>query len=92
MRKNGTVIRAYNLNWSTLQLVKEPIKGGTSIPFYIDNDANVKALGESWKGAGEGGDNVVFVTLGTGVGGGVIAEGNLIHGKIGTAASATGVV
>jgi glucokinase len=80
-RENGTVIGAYNLNWSKLKPVKELIEAGTGIPFYIDNDANAAALGESWKGAGEGGANVVFITLGTGVGGGVIAEGNLIHGR-----------
>ncbi|MDC3418030.1 ROK family glucokinase [Aquibacillus salsiterrae] len=76
----GTVIGAYNLNWKTLQQVKEQIEAGTSIPFYIDNDANVAALGEQWKGAGEGNANVVFITLGTGVGGGVVAEGKLVHG------------
>jgi len=84
-RKNGTVIGAYNLNWSTLQPVKELIEAGTGIPFYIDNDANVAALGERWKGAGEGGTDVVFITLGTGVGGGIVADGNLIHGKVGAA-------
>lgn len=84
-RNKGTVIGAYNLGWSTAQPVKELIESGTGIPFYIDNDANVAALGEAWKGAGEGGTNVVFVTLGTGVGGGVIAEGNLLHGKVGAA-------
>lgn len=76
----GTVIGAYNLNWRTVQPVKEQIEAGTGISFYIDNDANVAALGEQWKGAGEGSGNVVFVTLGTGVGGGIIAEGNLVHG------------
>ncbi len=78
--KKGTVIGAYNLGWKTLQPVKEQIEAGTGLPFFIDNDANVASLGERWKGAGEGEDNVVFMTLGTGVGGGVIVEGNLIHG------------
>lgn len=78
--RNGTVIGAYNLGWKTLQPVKELIEAGTGIPFFIDNDANVAALGERWLGAGEDGANVVFVTLGTGVGGGVVAEGKLIHG------------
>ncbi|MEH7418027.1 ROK family glucokinase [Neobacillus drentensis] len=82
-REKGTVIGAFNLNWSTLQPVKELIEAGTGIQFYIDNDANVAALGERWKGAGEDGTDVVFVTLGTGVGGGIIADGNLIHGKVG---------
>lgn len=78
--KQGTVIGAYNLNWRTLQPVKEQVEKGVGIPFCIDNDANVAALGEQWKGAGEGSCNVVFVTLGTGVGGGIVAEGRLIHG------------
>ncbi|WP_160719272.1 ROK family glucokinase [Bacillus sp. USDA818B3_A] len=82
-REQGTVIGAFNLNWSTLQQVKQQIEEGTGISFCIDNDANVAALGERWKGAGEDGADVVFVTLGTGVGGGIIAEGNLIHGKVG---------
>ncbi|MBU7591275.1 ROK family glucokinase [Metabacillus halosaccharovorans] len=80
----GTVIGAYNLNWSTLQPVKEMIEARTNIPFYIDNDANVAALGEQWKGAGEGDNNVTFITLGTGVGGGIIAEGKLVHGTAGS--------
>ncbi|HFU3861112.1 TPA: ROK family glucokinase [Streptococcus suis] len=76
----GTVIGAYNLNWKTLQLVKEQFETALSLPFFIDNDANVAALGEQWVGAGNNNPNVVFMTLGTGVGGGVIAAGNLIRG------------
>ncbi|MGX7394747.1 ROK family glucokinase [Carnobacterium mobile] len=83
--KNGTVIGAYNLNWKTLQPVKLLIEEGTGIPFAIDNDANVAALGERWKGAGENEDNMAFLTLGTGVGGGIVAEGNLLHGSVGAA-------
>lgn len=84
-RLEGTVIGAYNLGWSTLQPVKKLIEEGTQIPFYIDNDANVAALGEQWKGAGEGGTDVVFITLGTGVGGGIIADSRLLHGMKGAA-------
>lgn len=76
----GTVIGAYNLNWKTLQLVKEQFETELGLPFFIDNDANVAALGEQWVGAGENNPDVVFMTLGTGVGGGVIAAGNLIRG------------
>ena len=76
----GTVIGAYNLNWKTLQLVKEQFEAELGLPFFIDNDANVAALGEQWVGAGENNPDVVFMTLGTGVGGGVIASGNLIRG------------
>ncbi|MGX7419631.1 ROK family glucokinase [Carnobacterium gallinarum] len=84
-RELGTVIGAYNLNWSNLQFVKKQIEAETGIPFAIDNDANVAALGERWKGAGENGDDVTFITLGTGVGGGIIAEGKLLHGIVGAA-------
>lgn len=81
----GTVIGAYNLNWKTLQPVRELIEEGTGIRFALDNDANVAALGERWKGAGENDPNVVFMTLGTGVGGGIIMEGHLLHGVAGCA-------
>lgn len=83
--ENGTVIGAYNLNWKTLQLVREQIEHGTGIKFKLDNDANVAALGERWKGAGENDPNVIFMTLGTGIGGGIIMEGNLLHGIAGCA-------
>lgn len=81
-KKNGTVIGAFNLNWKTLQPVKELFEEGTGISFHIDNDANVAALGEQWVGAGNQEENVAFITLGTGVGGGFIADGQLIHGAL----------
>ncbi|MBP2623175.1 ROK family glucokinase [Streptococcus oricebi] len=84
-RFQGTVIGAYNLNWKSLQPVKEKMETALAIPFFIDNDANVAALGEQWVGAGENNPDVVFVTLGTGVGGGIIADGRLIHGVAGAA-------
>ncbi|TVP91222.1 ROK family glucokinase [Alkalibacterium sp.] len=84
-KENGTVIGAYNLNWKTLQPLRESIEGATGIPFFIDNDANVAALGEQWIGAGNNEPNVVFITLGTGVGGGVIMNGQLLHGAGGAA-------
>lgn len=82
---NGTVIGAYNLNWKTLQMVRQQIEEGTGIPFFIDNDANVAALGEAWRGAGESEPDVVFLTLGTGVGGGIIVDKKLVHGATGAA-------
>ena len=81
-REKGTVIGAYNLNWKTTQNVKEEIEQGTGMQFALDNDANVAALGERWKGAGNEGDDVAFITLGTGVGGGLISNGKLIHGVV----------
>ena len=53
------------------------------LPVITDNDANVAALGEMWKGSGDGADNVVFYTLGTGVGGGIVVNGQIISGFAG---------
>lgn len=78
-----TVTGAFNLNWSKTQEVGSMIEQAIGLPFAIDNDANVAALGERWVGAGENNPDVVFMTLGTGVGGGIIADGNLIHGVAG---------
>ncbi|MGK0551348.1 ROK family glucokinase [Enterococcus faecalis] len=83
--EKGTVIGAYNLNWTTTQSVKAQIESAIGIPFTLDNDANVAALGERWQGAGENNPDVVFVTLGTGVGGGIVAAGELLHGAVGCA-------
>ncbi|WP_017767300.1 ROK family glucokinase [Streptococcus agalactiae] len=82
-RTSKTVTGAFNLNWADAQEVGSVIEKEVGIPFFIDNDANVAALGERWVGAGANNPDVVFVTLGTGVGGGVIADGNLIHGVAG---------
>lgn len=83
--EKGTVIGAYNLGWSKEQNIREQFEEAFGRPFYIDNDANVAALGERWKGAGENAPDVIFVTLGTGVGGGIIAQGQLLHGVNGSA-------
>ncbi|WP_125711627.1 ROK family glucokinase [Companilactobacillus kedongensis] len=83
--KEGTIKGAYNLNWTDSVYPVRDIEEGTGIPVTIENDANVAALGERWKGAGNNADDVVFVTLGTGVGGGIIAGGNLLHGANGAA-------
>lgn len=82
-RAKKTVTGAFNLNWAHTEEVGSVIERELGIPFAIDNDANVAALGERWTGAGANNPDVVFVTLGTGVGGGVIADGNLIHGVAG---------
>lgn len=81
----ATVRGAFNLNWADVQEVGAPISEGVGLPFILDNDANVAALGERWVGAGENQPDVVFITLGTGVGGGIVAAGNLIHGVVGAA-------
>lgn len=81
--EEGTVKAAFNLNWAETHEVGKPIAEGVGLPFILDNDANVAALGERWVGAGENNPDVVFITLGTGVGGGIIAAGELIHGVAG---------
>lgn len=79
-REKGTVVGAYNLGWDIVQPVGATISANLNLPIMIDNDANSAALGEYWKGAGDKAKDVVFITLGTGVGGGVIANGKLVHG------------
>ncbi|WP_129045157.1 ROK family glucokinase [Companilactobacillus metriopterae] len=82
--EEGSVVGAYNLNWATKPVFPvRDISEGTGIPVVVENDANVAALGEKWMGAGNNADDVIFVTLGTGVGGGIIANGKLIHGTAG---------
>ncbi len=81
----ATVRGAFNLNWADVQEVGTPISEGVGLPFILDNDANVAALGERWVGAGDNQPDVVFITLGTGVGGGIVSAGNLIHGVVGAA-------
>ncbi|MBU7455884.1 ROK family glucokinase [Leuconostoc fallax] len=82
-RELGTVTGAYNLNWTKEQQVKTAIEAGTGFNLTIDNDANAAALGEAWRGAGNNDAEVSFITLGTGVGGGLVANGKLIHGTAG---------
>lgn len=86
-RQEGSVSGAFNLNWNENHKVfpVRDITEGTGIKTYLENDANVAALGERWLGAGNNSDNVVFVTLGTGVGGGVILNGKLVTGIAGGA-------
>lgn len=82
---NGILYNTVNLAWNDNYPLKEILEKETSLPVFIDNDANCAALGEMWKGAGNGAKDLVFVTLGTGVGGGVIANGNIVQGVSGAA-------
>lgn len=83
--ENGSVSVAVNLGWEKNFPLREQLSQETSLPVFVDNDANIAALGEMWKGAGEGAKNLLFVTLGTGVGGGVIVNGEIVHGINGAA-------
>jgi len=81
----GVVNKCVNLGWGVFN-ISETLTSLTGFPVKAGNDANVAALGEFWKGGGQGCDNMVFVTLGTGVGGGIVVEGNLLHGAHGSGA------
>ena len=81
----GIVNKCINLGWGVFNIA-EKLTALTGFPVKAGNDANVAALGEFWKGGGQGCDNMVFVTLGTGVGGGIVVEGNLLHGAHGSGA------
>ena len=81
----GIVNKCVNLGWGVFNIA-ETLSGLTGFPVKAGNDANVAALGEFWKGGGQGCSNMVFVTLGTGVGGGIVVEGNLLHGAHGSGA------
>ena len=76
---DGTVNKCINLGWGVFNIEKE-LSGLTGLPVKAGNDATVAALGECWKGGGQGCDNMVFATLGTGVGGGIVVGGSVIHG------------
>ncbi len=78
--ETGVILNAVNLGWEDNFPLKDLLEAETSLPAAIDNDANCAALGEMWKGAGNGAKDLVCITLGTGVGGGVIAGGNIVQG------------
>ena len=78
----GIVNGSANLGWNYKEVKKE-LEELTGMKAFIGNDANVAALGEMWKGGGAGEKNVIMVTLGTGVGGGVIINGKVLVGANG---------
>lgn len=79
---DGTVYKCVNLGWDIFNVETELYKK-TGLLVKAGNDANVAALGEMWQGGGKSYDSVVMITLGTGVGGGVIERGRLIAGNFG---------
>ncbi|MDG5788737.1 ROK family glucokinase [Evansella sp. AB-P1] len=80
----GFIYEAVNLGWKNYHL-KSEMEREIGIPTFVDNDANLAAAGEMWRGAGNGANNVLCVTLGTGVGGGIVAGGEIVHGQFGMA-------
>ncbi|MDB4908482.1 MAG: hypothetical protein JWO05_3266 [Gemmatimonadetes bacterium] len=79
-RERGLVLIAPNLGWRDFPL-RDRISGRLGLPATLDNDANCATVGEWWQGAARGGRNVVGITIGTGIGGGLIFDGRLFHGS-----------
>lgn len=83
--RDGTVNRCVNLGWGVCRPGDE-FTALTGMPCRMANDANIAAMGEYWLGGGAGHDSILLVTLGTGVGGGIIHHGHIITGSHGAAA------
>lgn len=84
VEKNGVVHQAVNLGWPEMNMKEELTTLLDGMRVEGGNDANVAALGEMWKGGGQGHKNLVAVTLGTGVGGGIIINGEIMTGATGS--------
>lgn len=80
----GIAVYSINLGFRNTP-VKSALEQLLGVPVAIENDANVAALGERWQGAGKNTSNMIMVTLGTGVGGAIIANGQIVHGAVGSA-------
>jgi glucokinase len=79
-RERGIVVTTPNLGWTNFPL-RDVISERARLPVRIDNDANCATLGEWWLGAARGANNVIGMTIGTGIGGGVILGGRVYHGS-----------
>jgi glucokinase len=78
-RATGTVINTPNLGWRNFPL-RDLISNAVSLPATLDNDANCATYGEWWLGSGRNVDTLVGLTLGTGIGGGIVLNGQIFHG------------
>ncbi len=78
-RRNGIVLLTPNLGWVNMPL-RARIADGVGLTAALDNDANCAVLGEAWVGAAQGGRHVIGMTIGTGIGGGIVLDGQLHHG------------
>lgn len=83
--EDGRVLKCANLGWGIFSVADELRKLTGVEKIKVGNDANVAALGEQWRGGGRGFDSIVMVTLGTGVGGGIILNGKILTGSNGAA-------
>lgn len=82
VRSDGVVNVCVNLGWGVIDVATE-LGNLTGLPIKVGNDANVAALGEMWQGGAKGCKDAIVVTLGTGVGGGIIVDGKIVAGHDG---------
>jgi glucokinase len=78
-RSTGIVLETPNLGWVDFPL-RDLVSRGVGMPATLDNDANCATFGEWWQGAGQGSQVLVGLTLGTGIGGGLVLDGEIHHG------------
>ena len=83
--KEGLIVGSNNLVTLEGFPIRDAISRKLGTPVMLENDANAAALGECWLGAGKDVEDLVLLTLGTGVGGGIISHGRVIHGTLGMA-------
>ena len=77
--EEGVIYHAPNLDWKQVR-IKDILEDELGLPVWIENDANAAALGEKWFGAGQGVDNLIYITISTGIGGGIIINRQLYRG------------
>lgn len=85
VKDDGTVLMCVNLGWGIFNVAQALSEKLDGMPVKAGNDANVAALGEQWQGGGKGHQDMVMVTLGTGVGGGIVLGGKILAGTCGAA-------
>ena len=83
--KTGMIMETPNLPGFEGFPLRDEISRALGAPVILENDANAAAIGEKWAGAGQDVDDLILLTLGTGIGGGIIYRGEILHGAIGMA-------
>jgi glucokinase len=85
LMEQGVILNSNNLAFLENMPLRDEIEKRLGAPVILENDANAAALGESWIGAGAEVDDLVLLTLGTGIGGGIVYKGRVMHGFLGMA-------
>ena len=83
VQRGGYVRQCVNLGWGDFNPARELASILRGVPVFAGNDANMAAMGEYWQGSGKDAENLIFITLGTGVGGGIIIDGRMVFGMSG---------